>query len=639
MNNAMRVQTLVNTLTHRITWFKAKIEKTRIGSPERMHGHVRLFELFDGYCSHIVNEIKGINQDNTDGFVPTEDLINKLRLLLTQYKAHHRAFDELFYRDSRDIPHSMSFFINEACNRWNLPDTDIILTVGPPGNFVTRSGSFWSSMFQGAGDSTRDIVSIAVPEHEGTEARWIPITLGHELGHHLLSHRQIDGIDAIESDIFSTLATARRLSEDSSDSDSFITEWTNEEVAHAWIEELVCDAYAVVLFGPAAVAANLEFLTSLGDPTKPTETHPPTCFRAELMLAWLKTTVGLDLGSFTDLLQLDLANEQPADGLAAQLCEAIRPVTERLLEVVHDWALDTSYAEAGRDQNVSKLESLFRRGIPGLIDSQSNYDNVDITNACWRASQTTNGQEIEFPIDRLASKAIEDLYFVMSWRKAGGVITPPRVLPNGSSQPGVLTTADFGDRINSDESNQIAITPLLPEAIGPASIDLRLSNKFIVFEQTSTAAFDAMQNRQDPRSMQSRVEKTWGNVFYLHPGQLVLAATLEYIVLPDDLCAQVVTRSSYGRLGLLSATAVQVHPGYKGCLTLELVNLGSMPLAITPGERVAQLMVFAVSSPWTADPDKPPKYECPTGPEFSKIKQDVELETLRNMRATAVERD
>lgn len=53
--------------------------------------------------------------------------------------------------------------------------------------------------------------------------------------------------------------------------------------------------------------------------------------------------------------------------------------------------------------------------------------------------------------------------------------------------------------------------------------------------------------------MQMAVEKAWGDVFHLHPGQLVLAATLEYLVMPPDLAAQVITRSSYGRLGLISA--------------------------------------------------------------------------------------
>jgi len=110
---------------------------------------------------------------------------------------------------------------------------------------------------------------------------------------------------------------------------------------------------------------------------------------------------------------------------------------------------------------------------------------------------------------------------------------------------------------------------------------------------------------------------------------VVLAATLEYIALPPDLTAQVITRSSYGRLGLLSATAVQIHPNFRGCLTLELVNLSTIPLVLTPGERIAQLVL------WNCSPVDPTdeKYSYPTGPQFSKVRDDDEADVLRSLRS------
>ena len=112
----------------------------------------------------------------------------------------------------------------------------------------------------------------------------------------------------------------------------------------------------------------------------------------------------------------------------------------------------------------------------------------------------------------------------------------------------------------------------------------------------------------------------------------MLAATLKYVVMPPDLAGQVITRSSYGRLGLLSATAVQVHPRYSGCLTLELVNLGEVPMAITPGERVAQLMLWH-THPDSADQPDDGKYRRPTGPVFSKIRSDRDADVLRGLRS------
>ena len=68
-----------------------------------------------------------------------------------------------------------------------------------------------------------------------------------------------------------------------------------------------------------------------------------------------------------------------------------------------------------------------------------------------------------------------------------------------------------------------------------------------------------------------------------HPGQFVLGATLEDLRFPKkDLAADVVGRSSWGRVGLLVATAVMVQPGYRGTLTLEWRMMAMDLLRFTP---------------------------------------------------------
>jgi deoxycytidine triphosphate deaminase len=109
----------------------------------------------------------------------------------------------------------------------------------------------------------------------------------------------------------------------------------------------------------------------------------------------------------------------------------------------------------------------------------------------------------------------------------------------------------------------------------------------------------------------------------------VLAATLEYVVLPGDLGAQVITRSSYGRLGLITATAIQIHPLFRGCLTLELVNLGALPISLYPGERVAQLVLSVATPPLIGTLE--PKYDCATRPEFSRVRKDRDAGILRHL--------
>ncbi|MGA8416575.1 MAG: dCTP deaminase, partial [Candidatus Dormiibacterota bacterium] len=173
-------------------------------------------------------------------------------------------------------------------------------------------------------------------------------------------------------------------------------------------------------------------------------------------------------------------------------------------------------------------------------------------------------------------------------------------------------------RLSADWADQhkLVATPLLGAPVGEGSIDVRLGNKFIVFERTETPSIRTLDREIQGRRVQRQLEVGWGRRFVLHPQELVLASTLEYIVLPGDLAAQVVTRSSYGRMGLICATAVQVHPHYRGCLTLELLNLGVAPLEIAPGERVAQLIFWEILPPVPvpAEPDR----TCPTAAEFSR---------------------
>src|SRR5207244_4030322 len=83
----------------------------------------------------------------------------------------------------------------------------------------------------------------------------------------------------------------------------------------------------------------------------------------------------------------------------------------------------------------------------------------------------------------------------------------------------------------------------------------------------------------------------------LHPGELVLGQTLEWVELPDDLVARLEGKSSLGRLGLLiHSTAGYVDPGWKGNLTLELSNVANLPIALYYGMRIGQISFFRMSS-------------------------------------------
>lgn len=86
----------------------------------------------------------------------------------------------------------------------------------------------------------------------------------------------------------------------------------------------------------------------------------------------------------------------------------------------------------------------------------------------------------------------------------------------------------------------------------------------------------------------------FGKPYFLHPRSFVLGVTFEWFRFPNDLAAYVVGKSSWGRRGLVIATATGVHPAFVGCLTLELSNVGEIPVELKPGIPICQLFIHTV---------------------------------------------
>jgi dCTP deaminase len=192
----------------------------------------------------------------------------------------------------------------------------------------------------------------------------------------------------------------------------------------------------------------------------------------------------------------------------------------------------------------------------------------------------------------------------------------------------ILTHDAICREMNSADhpDDPLVITPLLdPKQIGQSSVDVRLGHQFIVLQRAAVTHIDATQREQLRKNLHRSQHQTRVSLheqFIIHPGQLALGATIEYLSVPKNLAATVEGRSSWGRLGLIIATACNVDPGFKGCITLELVNSGEAPLVLYPGVRIAQLVFHHTDG--EAEYDKG-KYDCPIGPQFSRINLDKEI--------------
>jgi len=94
------------------------------------------------------------------------------------------------------------------------------------------------------------------------------------------------------------------------------------------------------------------------------------------------------------------------------------------------------------------------------------------------------------------------------------------------------------------------------------------------------------------------------------------------IRIPANVTAFVEGRSSIGRMGLFIQNAGWVDPGFEGNITLELFNANRLPLRLSAGRRICQI-VFAFMDKATQTPYKG-KYQGQRGTVGSMIFKDLD---------------
>ncbi len=139
--------------------------------------------------------------------------------------------------------------------------------------------------------------------------------------------------------------------------------------------------------------------------------------------------------------------------------------------------------------------------------------------------------------------------------------------------------------------------PNLKEQLGSSSLDLRLGYDFRVFKHRKQPFVDPF-DKKTTEGMTEPITISREAPYVIHPNEFVLASTLEWVEWGDDLAARVDGRSSLGRLGLvIHSTAGHVDAGWRGVLTLELRNIGMVPILLYPKMRICQLIFEQLSSP------------------------------------------
>jgi dCTP deaminase len=191
----------------------------------------------------------------------------------------------------------------------------------------------------------------------------------------------------------------------------------------------------------------------------------------------------------------------------------------------------------------------------------------------------------------------------------------------------LLSGADIRRRLfdrSGKPEDWLVISPLLDRESqlkdSNASIDLRLASVFIVPKRSHLPNLDPLHESYgtSQHNPTDRVVIPIGDKFVLHPRQFALAQTIEWVHMPRDLGGYVVGRSRWGRDGLIVATATGVHPRFSAPLTLELTNLGEVPILLYPGLSYVQLFLHTVESDGPQD-TAPAAFSGTTEPTTAKL--------------------
>ena len=135
----------------------------------------------------------------------------------------------------------------------------------------------------------------------------------------------------------------------------------------------------------------------------------------------------------------------------------------------------------------------------------------------------------------------------------------------------------------------IVVEPLEEPQIQPASIDLRLGEHFLKVDENSMEAIALDRELEYIEFEQEEI--------IIPPHSFLLAVTREFIRLPDNITAFVEGRSSIGRIGLFIQNAGWVDPGFAGTITLELYNANRLPIRLTSGRRICQIVFALMDGP------------------------------------------
>ncbi|GMA17176.1 dCTP deaminase [Deinococcus metallilatus] len=136
--------------------------------------------------------------------------------------------------------------------------------------------------------------------------------------------------------------------------------------------------------------------------------------------------------------------------------------------------------------------------------------------------------------------------------------------------------------------------------------DLRCADEWKVF----TNVYGAL---VDPKNFDERsFVDIQANEIIIPPNSFVLARSLEYMRIPENVMVVALGKSTYARCGIV-ANVTPLEPGWEGHVTLEFSNTTPLPAKMYANEGCVQLLFFEGERPEVTYGDRGGKYQGQQG--------------------------
>ena len=143
--------------------------------------------------------------------------------------------------------------------------------------------------------------------------------------------------------------------------------------------------------------------------------------------------------------------------------------------------------------------------------------------------------------------------------------------------------------------------------------DARVSNEFKIFTDVDSVLVDPKNFKKN-----SFVSRT-GDECIIPPNSFVLASTVEYFKIPNDILVICLGKSTYARCGII-VNVTPLEPGWEGHVTLEFSNTSPLPAKIYANEGAAQFIFLQGNEdPETTYAQRNGKYMKQTGVTLPKV--------------------